>query len=372
MTMSYTLPQLLKALLEQGGSDLHLSPDSPPRLRIDGQLLPLDLPVLSAQDAKQLCYSVLTEEQKRDVEANRELDLAFSVKNVARFRCNVFHQRGSISAVFRIIPHKIYSLEELALPPICKELCHLPRGLVLVTGPTGSGKSTTLAAMIDYINSSRHDHIITIEDPIEYMHTHKLSLVNQREVGSDTAAFSRALKSVLREDPNVVLVGELRDLETIALAITTAETGHLVFATLHTNSCTTTLNRLIDVFPPHQQQQVRSQLSLSLMGVLSQILLPAQNGGRVMAMEVMIPNKAIRNLIREDKMHQIYSVMQTGQDGTGMQTMNQTLFNLVERRFISDTIALTKSHEPEELQTMLESRAGLPGRHKPLSSKRGA
>jgi twitching motility protein PilT len=356
--MNFTLPQLLKALMDQGGSDLHLSPDSPPRLRIDGNLLPLDLPPLSAQDCKQLCYSVLTEEQKRDFEANRELDLAFSVKNLARFRCNIYHQKQHVSAVLRIIPFKIHSIDDLALPPIVKELCELPRGLVLITGPTGAGKSTTLAAMINHINETRRDHIMTIEDPIEYIHPHKNCMVNQREVGSDTTSFSRALKSVLREDPDVVLVGELRDLETISLAITTAETGHLVFATLHTNSCIATLNRLIDVFPPHQQQQIRSQLAMSLQAVLSQILLPAQNGGRVMGMEVMIPNKAIRNLLREDKVHQIYSIMQSGQDGSGMQTMNQALYGLVERRFITADLAVSKSAEPDELEDMIEKRSG--------------
>jgi twitching motility protein PilT len=373
--VNYTLPQLLKALIDQGGSDLHISVDSPPRLRIDGNLLPLDLPPLSAQDAKQLCYSVLTEDQKREIENNKEMDLAFSVKNLARFRANIYHQKGTVSAAFRVIPFKIYSLDELALPPILKTLCALPRGLVLVTGPTGSGKSTTLAAMINHINETRRDHIVTIEDPIEFMHTHKNCMINQREIGADTNSFARALKSVLREDPDVVLVGEMRDLETISLALTTAETGHLVFATLHTNSCISTLNRIIDVFPPHQQLQVRAQLSMSLMGVLSQILLPAANGGRVLAIETMIPNKAIRNLIREDKLHQIYSAMQAGQETSGMQTMNQALLGLVERRFISPEQALEKSTEPEELQDLLDKRLrgpGSPRPTKPYAPKKGA
>jgi len=354
--MNYSLPQLLKALMDQGASDLHISPDSPPRLRVDGKLLPLDLPALGPADSKSLCYSVLTEEQKRDLETNRELDLAFSVKNLARFRSNIYHQKGNISGVFRVIPFRIYGLEELAMPPIVKHLCTLPRGLVLVTGPTGSGKSTTLAAMINHINEQRHDHIVTIEDPVEFIHTHKNCMINQREVGSDTASFGRALKSALRQDPDVVLVGELRDLETISMALTTAETGHLVFATLHTNSCVSTLNRIVDVFPPHQQTQIRAQLSMSLMGVMSQILLPAQGGGRVLGMEIMIPNKAIRNLIREDKIHQIYGVMQSGQEASGMQTLNQALINLVERRFISTDQAVEKSNEPEELQELLDKR----------------
>lgn len=352
--MNYTLPQLLKALLDQGGSDLHISVDSPPRLRIDGHLYPLDLPPLSADDTKKLCYSVLTEEQKKSFENIKELDLAFSVKNLARFRCNVFLQKNAVSAVFRVIPYKIHSITDLGLPPILYNLCELPRGLVLVTGPTGSGKSTTLAAMIDYINETRKDHILTIEDPIEFVHEHKNCLISQREVGSDTDTFAKALKSALREDPDIVLVGEMRDLDTVSAALTTAETGHLVFATLHTNTCVSTLNRIIDVFPAAQQVQVRTQLAASLQGVVSQLLLPAENGGRVMALEMMLPNKAIRNLIREDKMHQIYSSMQTGQDGTGMQTLNQSLFNLAQRRFISMDLALKKSAEPEELQAMFD------------------
>lgn len=374
--MNYTLPQLLKALIDQGGSDLHVSTDSPPRLRIDGHLLPLDLPPLSAQDSKQLCYSVLTEEQKREFETNKELDLAFSVKNLARFRANIYLQKGNVSGAFRVIPFKIYTLDDLALPPILKSLCALPRGLVLVTGPTGSGKSTTLSSMINHINESRRDHIVTIEDPIEFMHAHKNCMVNQREVGHDTNSFARALKSVLREDPDVILIGELRDLETVALALTAAETGHLVFATLHTNSCVSTLNRLIDVFPPHQQLQVRAQISLSLQAVLSQTLLPAQGGGRVLAMEIMIPNKGIRNLIREDKLHQIYSLMQSGQDNSGMQTMNQALLSLVERRFISADQALEKSSEPDELQDLIDKKL-LRGqqsaqKNKMLGGKKGA
>ena len=354
--MNYTLPHLLKALVDQGGSDLHISSDSPPRMRIHGELLPLDLPSLDSTGCKQLCYSVLTEEQRRDFEAQKELDFAFSVKNVSRFRANIFLQKGCVSAAFRVIPMKILTVDELGLPPVIKALCNLPRGLVLVTGPTGSGKSTTIASMINYINENRRDHILTVEDPVEFVHNHKACTVNQREVGQDTQSFARALKSALREDPDVILVGELRDLETISLAITAAETGHLVFASLHTNSCISTLNRIIDVFPPHQQLQVKSQLSLSLAGVLSQSLLPAQSGGRVMAMEIMIPSKAIRNLIREDKIHQIYASMQSGQDESGMQTLNKALLLLIEKRHITVQQALEHSNEPDELADILAKR----------------
>lgn len=352
--MNYSLPQLLKAMLDQGASDLHITSDSPPRLRIDGNLLPLDIPSLSPDESRKLCLSALTDEQKRQFDVQRELDLAFSVKNLARFRANIFYEKGNVSGAFRIIPFKIYSIDELSLPSICRDLCKLPRGLVLCTGPTGSGKSTTLAAMINHINETRSDHIVTIEDPIEFVHSHKMCLVNQRELGHDTTSFSKALKSALRQDPDVVLVGEMRDFETISLALTTAETGHLVFGTLHTNGCISTLNRIIDVFPPHQQLQVRSQLSLTLMAVISQTLLPAIQGGRVLATEIMVPNKAIRNLIREDKIHQIYSMMQSGQETSGMQTMNQSLLTMVYRRFITQQQALDVSSEPEELQEMLE------------------
>jgi twitching motility protein PilT len=309
-------------------------------------------------DTKQLCYSVLTEEQKIHFEKNKELDLSFGVKNLSRYRANIFMQRGAVSGAFRSIPFKILSFDELGLPPVVAALANKPRGLILVTGPTGSGKSTTLASIIDKINSETRQHIMTVEDPIEYLHPHKRSIVNQREIGSDTSTFKDALKYVLRQDPDVVLVGEMRDLETIEAALTIAETGHLVFATLHTNSALQSINRIIDVFPPHQQAQVRAQLSFVLEGVLSQLLLPRHGApGRVLTMEVMVPNAAIRNLIREDKVHQIYSQMQMGQSGTGMQTMNQSLFSLYSRRFISLEEAMGRSSEPEELRLMIEGKA---------------
>ena len=359
MPLNYTLPQLLKTLMDQKGSDLHISAESPPRMRLDGHLLAVELPPLTPVDTKDLCYSVLSEEQRQKFEAEKELDFSFAVKGVSRFRGNVFLQKGNISGVFRVIPFKVKSLKELNLPPIIEQLCQLPRGLILVTGPTGSGKSTTLAAMVNYINESRNDHIVTMEDPIEFVHSHKNCLINQREIGTDTDSFRRALKSVLRQDPDVVLVGELRDLETISLAITTAETGHLVFGTLHTNSCVSTLSRLIDVFPPEQQLQIRSQLSGNLMACISQLLIPAVPSGRAMSMEIMIPNNAIRNLIREDKFHQIYSAMQTGQGTSGMQTMNQSLLTLVEKRQITSDSALLKSSIPEELQNMFNKSKGV-------------
>ncbi len=357
--MNFTLPQLLKALIDQKGSDLHISPEAPPRLRIDGVLLPIDVPALTPQDCMQLCYSVLTDEQRKEFEEMHELDLAFSVKNLSRFRANIYLQKGHVTGAFRVIPFKVHSLRELDLPPIIERICSLPRGLVLVTGPTGSGKSTTLAAMINHINETRQDHILTIEDPVEFVHSHKQSLINQREVGHDTKSFAKALKSALRQDPDVILVGEMRDLETVALAVTAAETGHLVFATLHTNSCIATLSRIIDVFPAAQQSQIRNQLAANLQATLSQSLLPSQGGGRVLAMEIMIPNAAIRNLIREDKFNQIYSSMQTSQDQTGMITFNQSLLNHVELRHITAQMALEVSGEPQELEMLLSSKLGI-------------
>src|SRR4029077_13918889 len=358
--LKINLHQLLRAMIEKGASDLHITTDSPPLLRIDGSIVPLKLPPLGPVETKQLCFSVLTEEQRAHFEKHNELDLSFGVKGLSRFRANVYMQRGAVAGAFRTIPFKILSFDELGLPPIVSEFANKPSGLVLVTGPTGSGKSTTLAAIIDKINSEQRLHIMTVEDPIEYLHPHKLSVVNQREVGSDTEGFKQALKYVLRQDPDVVLVGEMRDLETIEAALTISETGHLVFATLHTNSAISTINRIIDVFPPHQQPQVRSKLSFVLQGVVSQQLLPRHNApGRVLALEILVPNPAIRNLIREDKVHQIYSSMQVGQEKYQMQTLNQSLFSLYQRRLISQEEAMGRSLEPEELRMMLEGRTAM-------------
>jgi twitching motility protein PilT len=361
------LHDMLKELIERGGSDLHITTNSPPQVRVDGKLVSLDIPPLNPVETKQLCYSVLTETQKHKFEEENELDLSFGVKGLSRFRSNIFVQRGAVAGVFRTIPFKILTFDELGLPPVVADLAYKPRGLVLVTGPTGSGKSTTLASIIDKINSERHDHIVTIEDPIEYLHPHKNCLVNQREVGSDTKSFKHALKYVLRQDPDVVLVGEMRDLETIEAALTLAETGHLCFATLHTNSCVQTINRIVDVFPPYQQTQIRAQLSFSLEGVISQTLIPKASGkGRALALEIMIPNPAIRNLIREDKLHQIYSQMQVGQDKFGMQTMNQSLFNLHQKRLISLDDALGRSTDPDELKQMLGMAGATMPQKRPL------
>ena len=348
------LHQLLKAMIEKGASDLHITTGSPPQLRIDGDLVPLRVPPLSPVDTKQLCYSILTDAQKHKFEEENELDLSFGVKSLARFRANLFMQRGAVAAAFRTIPFKILTFQELGLPPVISEIASRPRGLVLVTGPTGSGKSTTLASIIDKVNTEAHYHILTIEDPIEYLHPHKSSLVNQREVGADTENFKKALKYVLRQDPDVVLIGEMRDLETIEAALVIAETGHLAFATLHTNGAVQTINRIIDVFPPYQQPQIRANLSFVLEGVMSQQLIPRLGGaGRCLALEVMVPNVAIRNLIREDKVHQIYSQMQVGQNRYGMVTLNQNLLIFVQKRQISVEEALGRTSELDELRTML-------------------
>jgi len=357
-----SLPELLKTMIDRNASDLHLTVGSPPQIRVDGALLPLEMPPLSSVETKQMCYSILTEVQKKRFEQDNELDLSFGIRDLSRFRANMFQQRGSVAGAFRSIPYSIRSFEELGLPPIVQELAWKPRGLMLVTGPTGSGKSTTLAAMIDEINSKRPYHIVTVEDPIEYVHQHKKGIVNQREVGSDTGSFKAALKYILRQDPDVVLIGEMRDLETIEAALVIAETGHLALATLHTNSCVQTINRIIDVFPAFQQPQVRAQLSMVLEGVLSQILIPRANGrGRALALEIMVPNAAIRNLIREEKVHQIYSQMQMGQAKFGMQTLNQSLCGLALRRTIAVDEALRCSSDPDELNAMMTARQGQPG-----------
>jgi twitching motility protein PilT len=360
-TPQITLSELLKKLSEFGGSDLHITTNTPPQIRVDGHLRPLEgYKVLTSADTKQLAYSVLTDAQKHRFEENLELDFSFGVKGLSRFRANIFNQRGAVGAVFRAIPYEIKPFEALGLPPVVKTLCDKPRGLILVTGPTGSGKSTTLAAMIDKINNDRHEHILTIEDPIEFLHNHKSCLVNQREVNADTKGFSEALRAALRQDPDVVLVGEMRDLETIESALRIAETGHLTFATLHTNSAASTINRIIDVFPSEQQSQVRAQLSLVLEGILCQALLPKADGhGRAMALEILVPNSAIRNLIREDKIHQIYSMMQTGQDKYGMQTFNQSLATLYHRRLITLEMAMQRSSNADELRELIDRGSGL-------------
>jgi twitching motility protein PilT len=351
-----SLHQLLKLMVEKGASDLHITCGSPPQLRIDGNLIPLKMTALTREDTQQLCYSFLTETQKHQFEQSNELDLSFGVKSLSRFRANIFMQRGAVAGCFRVIPTKIHGFDELGLPSIVAELTNRSRGLILVTGPTGSGKSTTLASFVDKLNSEQHLHILTIEDPIEFLHPHKNSIVNQRELGSDTRSFKNALKYVLRQDPDVVLVGELRDLETVEAAMTISETGHLSLSTLHTNSAVQSINRVIDMFPPHQQGQVRAQLSFVLEGIISQQLIQRASGvGRVLACEVMIPTPAIRNLIREDKVHQIYSQMQVGQARFGMQTMNQSLLGLYQRGEITLEDAMVYSPDHDELKTMIAS-----------------
>ncbi len=353
-----SLHDFLKEMVERGASDLHVTPGVPPMIRIRGELVPLEYPPLKPVETRQLCYSVLTDVQKHRFEESHELDLSFGVKGLSRFRANVFMQRGALAGAFRLIPYQIRSFQELGLPAVVNELCSKPRGLMLITGPTGSGKSTTLASMIDKINTDRHEHIITIEDPIEFTHQHKGCIVNQREVHADTDGFHSALRSVLRQDPDVVLIGEMRDLETIEAALTVSETGHLTFGTLHTNSCVQTINRVIDVFPSHQQPQVRAQLSFVLEGVMCQTLIPTMDGkGRALCMEIMVPNAAIRNLIREDKVHQMYSQIQVGQAKSGMQTMNQSLFYLYQRRIISFDDAMARSSDSDELKQMMEDGA---------------
>ena len=358
--MAVTLHELLKIMVERGATDLHVTTNTPPVIRVDGLLERLPFPMMTAPETKRLAYSVLTDAQKHRLEESWELDFSFGVKGLARFRANIFFQRGAIAGAFRRIPYEILGFKELGLPNVVEALCDKPRGLVLVTGPTGSGKSTTLAAMLDKVNAEQPLHIVTIEDPIEYLHTHKKAMVNQRELHADTQSYTNALRSALREDPDVVLIGEMRDLETVESALRIAETGHLTFATLHTNSAPQTINRIIDVFPEHQQSQIRAQLSFVLEGIICQSLLPRAGGkGRALACEVLIPNAAIRNLIREDKVHQIYSIMQTGQLKHGMQTFNQSLATLFQRRLITLQTALSYSSNQEELQDMINRGTGI-------------
>ncbi len=366
--MALSLQNLLQEMVQKNGTDLHITTQAAPTIRVHGRLQPLAYPPLTPAETKQIIYAILTDAQKHRFEEDLELDFSFGIKGIARFRANVFMQRGAVAGAFRLIPYEIRGFKELGLPPVVEKICEKPRGLVLVTGPTGSGKSTTLAAMIDKVNRERQEHIVTIEDPVEYLHKHQKCIVNQRELHADTHSFHNALRSVLREDPDVVLIGEMRDLETIEAALRIAETGHLTFATLHTNSCVETINRIVDVFPQNQQSQVRTQLSFVLEGILCQSLLPRKDGrGRVLAVEILIPNSGIRNLIRENKIHQIYSMMQTSQATTGMQTYNQSLASLVFRNLISREVALSRSSNPEELMDLLNRGVGtvLPQAHPP-------
>jgi twitching motility protein PilT len=342
---------LLEELVQRRGSDLHLTAGQQPVMRVDGSITPARAVTreLTAKDTLNLAYSILTENQKKRFETEDELDFSFGIQNLSRFRGNVFKQRGCVTVVIRVIPYEIMTFEELGLPPIVSTFADRPKGLVLVTGPTGSGKSTTLAALIDKINNEEPGHILTVEDPIEFVHRHKKSIVNQREVGSDTGSFANALKYALRQDPDVVLIGEMRDLETIAAALTIAETGHLALATLHTNSAAETINRIIDVFPSNQQSQVRAQLAFVLEGVVTQTLLPRKSGtGRIAALEIMVATPAVRATIRDDKIHQIYSIMQAGKKH-GMQTMNDALAQLVIAGDVSREDALKRSTDPQEL-----------------------
>src|SRR5215203_759023 len=348
-----TLPDLLKQMVELQGSDLHLSIGSVPQTRVHGELVKMNHPELNATETKSLSYAVLTDAQKKRFEETKELDFSFGIRGLARFRCNMFNQKGAVGAVYRTIPERIRPFDELGLPPVLAKMAERPRGLVLVTGPTGSGKSTTLAAMIDKINTERRGHIITVEDPIEFIHRHRNCIINQREVGADTKSFATALKYALREDPDVILIGEMRDLETVQAALTIAETGHLAFATLHTNSAAEAINRIIDVFPSNQQSQVRAQLAFVLEGVITQTLLPRIKGrGRSMAAEIMVATPAIRALIRDDKVHQIYSAMQSGKK-FGMQTMNDALYQLYTAREVAQEECERVSHDPKEFLRMI-------------------
>jgi twitching motility protein PilT len=360
-TRQFDFAEVLTRMAEERASDVHLSPGFPPAIRVKGKIKPLpEYGPLSAQATRDTVYGLLNDDQRKRFESNKQLDMAYAVPGVARFRVNTFFQRGAISAAFRRIPHEIPALEALNLPPVLRDFTQKPRGFVLVTGPTGSGKSTTLASMIDIINQEREEHILTIEDPIEFLHTHKRCVVNQREIGADADDFALALKSALREDPDVILVGEMRDLETMATALTAAETGHLVFATLHTQSTAQTVERIVDVFPPEQQKQVRMQLSVALQGIITQQLLPTADGtGRVVGCEILMPSPAVRNLIREGKSHQIYSAIQTS-GNIGMQTMDAHLAQLVRMGRIDRQLAEQRASVPEELRRLLGGAGAAP------------
>jgi twitching motility protein PilT len=350
------LVEMLEIMIEKSASDLHITVGVKPKIRVSGDLIDIEeYDTLTPSSAQNLCYSIMTEMQKKKLEENFDVDFSFGVSKLSRFRANVYIQRGTVAGAFRVIPYEIPPFDNLGIPTVVQQFANLPKGIVLVTGPTGSGKSTTLAALINKINKERRVHIITVEDPIEFTYSHEQALIDQREIGSDVPSFKSALKHILRQDPDIILVGEMRDLETIQAAITTAETGHLVFATLHTNSAPETINRIIDVFPPNQQSQVRTQLSVSLQGIVTQTLIKRKDGkGRALAMEVLIPNAAIRNLIRENKIPQIYSTMQMGQTETGMITMNQSLINLYKRGLISYESALDASMDKKTLQRELD------------------
>jgi twitching motility protein PilT len=364
--------EVLRRMVETRASDVHITPGFPPAIRDKGRIRPMEgFPILNAQETREIVYGILNDDQRKRFENEQQLDFAYAIPNVARFRVNCYFQRGAVSAALRLVPNEIPALDSLGVPPVLRELIAKPRGFVLVTGPTGSGKSTTLAAMIDAINVDREDHILTIEDPIEFLHRHKRSIVNQREVGSDAPDFARGLRAALRQDPDVILVGEMRDLETVSTALTAAETGHLVFATLHTQSTAQTVDRVIDVFPPEQQAQVRTQLSIALQGIVTQQLLPTSDGrGRVVACEVLIPTPAIRNLIREGKTHQIYAAVQTS-GATGMQTMDADLARLVRSGKIGRSLAEQRASVPEELSRLLGGAPAVAGAAAPPSYVNG-
>jgi twitching motility protein PilT len=359
--MDFDFADVLLEVLERKASDLHIAVGTQPMVRVRGRLTPMEgYPKLSPTNTREIIYSILSNDQRQRLETDWQIDFAYAIPGHARFRVNAYFQRGSLGAAFRLIPANILGIDDLGLPPVTHEFCKKPRGLVLVTGPTGSGKSTSLAAMVDEINRTREEHILTIEDPIEFLHSHKKCMVNQRELGADAPTFATALRAALRQDPDVILVGEMRDLETISTALTAAETGHLVFATLHTQSAPQTIDRVIDVFPAHQQGQVRAQLSVALQGVMTQQLLPTADGSaRVAAIEALVPTPAVRNLIREAKTHQITSVMQTGAS-VGMQTMEAALATLVRQGTITSRLAETRSSSPEELKRLMSSGGGIP------------